>query len=65
MSICLAASAFADTENDEPTKYETQSRNVQALMDDIGFDIIEINDNYKKKPTTSSIGVAIGLKSVL
>lgn len=60
-SLALAMSAFNSLDVDYPER----SRNVQAFMRDIGAKDIEVNEWYKVKPTTESIGVAVGHRSVM
>ena len=57
----LATSAFNEASAEEYTyKYE----NVMQLMGDIGCEEIYVNDFYTVKPSTDSIGVAMGHKTV-
>ena len=64
MSLCFAVSAFgAGQVND----YENKSKNARYMLNSIigvSDDTIETNDWFKTKPTTDSIGVIAGNKSI-
>ena len=66
MSLNMAATAFPDVDEDEDesTRYLNQSHNITKLLEDIGCEYVEINDYYKEKMTTDSIGVAVGIKKI-
>lgn len=61
MSLCLAMSAFASNETDD---YSDKSRNVKKLLTDTDFKDFDVNDGYKTKPTTDSIGAAAANKKI-
>lgn len=63
MSLCLELSAFANKGN-AGTDYKNQSKNVQKLLTDIGFKDIEVNVDFKIKPTSNTIGVATANKKI-
>lgn len=64
MSLCFAVSAFgAGQVND----YENKSKNARYMLNSIigvSDNTIETNDWFKTKPTTDSIGVIAGNKSI-
>ena len=51
-SLCLAMSSFASNRNQNYKDYSFRYRNVYNLMEQIGFNNIEVNDWYTTKPTT-------------
>lgn len=63
MSMSLAMSAFG---SNEESNYENKSVNVKELLQNIGFspESITTNDWFRTEPTTDSIGVAFGSKSI-
>ena len=63
-SLCLAMSSFASNRNQNYKDYSFRYRNVYNLMEQIGFNNIEVNDWYKTKPTTDSIGLIFGNKQL-
>jgi hypothetical protein len=44
--------------------YKNQWTNAENLLNDLGFDHIEKNTDYKNKPGTDTIGVIVGLKNI-
>ncbi len=72
MSYALAMSGFYSNIGNDGAKYENdcaytyKSQNIKKLMSDIGVDAnkIYISDTNSVKPTTGSIGVAIGSKVI-
>ena len=62
MSLCLALSAFASSDEKD---YANKSKNAKELLTKIGFRNFEQNDEYKKKPTTDSIGAVIANKKLI
>ena len=64
MSLAFAMSAFG---NDSEPDYKNKSVNAQKLLKDVvgvSIDQIEVNDWFKVKPTTDSIGVVAGNKKI-
>lgn len=61
MSVSLAYSSSSALNTDD---YAHQSKNLTALLSDIGFQDVEVNDDYQKKPTVDSVGVAAGQKQI-
>lgn len=65
MSLCLELSAWPS--NREPlttSGYEKKSRNYSEICSQLSFENVEVNADYKKKPTTDSIGVAAASKKI-
>ena len=60
MSLCLSLATFGDANQ----SYEYHSRNATKLLDDIGFEGVEANDDFKKKPTADSIGAVAGHRKI-
>lgn len=61
MSLNVAMSAFNSIGVDYPEK----SRNIQRLMKDLDAAHFEVNEAYVKKPTPSSIGIAVGHRDIV
>ncbi len=71
MSICLAMSAFGSNETRQGEElgtlgkdYATYSRNVEALLTDVGFEQIQTNEYFNAKPEMDSIGVIAANKKL-
>lgn len=65
MSMAVAeASMSSSREANTTTGYTRKSRDLTALLEDIGFSDIAVNDAYRKKPTKDSIGVACAHKQI-
>ena len=73
MSMCMALAGFYSQIGNDGTyggdydmRYTYKSQNIEKLFNDIGIDAddIYISDSNTVKPTTTSIGVAIGQKSI-
>ena len=64
MSMCFTMSAFAN--ENEPDYAKKSSNAVNMLKKIIGVkeDQIEVNEGYKAKPTTDSIGAVVGNKKI-
>ena len=62
MSLCFAMSAFGSGRGG----YENKSQNAQALLKNMGFDEeeIKVNEDFKVKPSTDSIGAIVGIKPI-
>ena len=58
MSMQLASASISSRDADYPEK----SQNVTALLDVLGFQKVEVNDCYKQKMDTNTMGVAVGYK---
>lgn len=66
MSMAIAeASISSAREANTTTGYTKKSRNLTAILEDIGFSDIAVNDDYRKKPTMNSIGVACAHKQIV
>lgn len=66
MSLAVAAaSSSSSREPCTPEGYADKSRNVRAILDDIGLCDIAVNDDYRRKPTKDSVGVVCGHKSII
>lgn len=66
MSLCMELSARPS--NREPLTeegYRNKSRNFRELCSRLGFGDIEVNEDYTKKPTENSIGVAVAKKKII
>ncbi len=64
-SMALAVSSVSSTrEPFTPEGYTRKNRNVIAFLEDNGFSDIAINDDYKLKPTKTSLGVACAHKTI-
>ena len=65
MSMCLAEASVSSTrEPFTPEGYARKSRDAVALLDDLGFSDIEINEAYTLKPTKDSMGAACARKRI-
>ncbi len=60
MSLQMAAASMSSNE----AGYEDKSECIVDLMQKVGFADIEVNDDYKQKMTTESLGVAVGYKQL-
>ncbi len=63
MSLCLELSAFANKGN-VGTDYQHQSKNVKELLTNIGFQNIQVNQDFEIKPTANTIGVVTANKEI-
>ncbi|MDL2251143.1 hypothetical protein LJC51_10875, partial [Lachnospiraceae bacterium OttesenSCG-928-J05] len=65
MSLCLAISGF-NSNSWGPTgdKYKNKHKNVEELMDKIGFSEIAVSADYEIKPEKNTFGVVVGHKEV-
>ena len=64
-SFSLAVASVSSTREPFTTDgYTRKSRNVSAFLEDIGFSEIQVNEDYKLKPTKNSIGVACAYKTI-
>ena len=63
LSLGLAMSAFMSL-NSPLNDYSYRYKNCESLLLSTGFKNIFVNDDYKKKPTTDSLGVVIGSKKI-
>ena len=65
LSMAVAeASVSSDREPCTPEGYANKSRDVRAILDDIGFGDISVNDDYQRKPTKDSVGAVCGHKRI-
>ena len=55
---------WPDNSKTKELKYKNQWVNAESLLEDIGFEVIEANADYKTEPTPNSIGVIVGMKTV-
>ena len=62
MSLCLALSAFASSDEKD---YAKKCKNAKELLTKIGFRNFKQNDKYEKKPTIDSIGAVIANKKLI
>lgn len=60
MSLQMAAASMSSNE----AAYENKSECIVDLMSKIGFDGIEVNDDYKTSMTPDTLGVATGYKKL-
>lgn len=66
MSMAVAeASAGSSREAFNAAGYSNMSRNIIAILEDIGFSDIAVNDAYRKKPTKDSVGAACAHKQLV
>jgi hypothetical protein len=63
MSLCLELSAFPN-KGVSGNDYQNQSKNVKQLLTDMGFKDIEVNNDFEKKPTIDTIGIATANKKI-
>lgn len=64
-SMSLAVSSVSSTREPFTAEgYTRKNRNVIAFLEDCGFSDIAINDDYKRKPTKDSLGVACAHKTI-
>ena len=63
MSLCFAMSAFGSGQG---TDYANKSENAWELLKNMGFDEeeIKVNEDFKVKPSTDSIGAIVGIKPI-
>ena len=60
LNAALATFESADINGD----YSKGSQNISKLLNDINFEDIEINDDFKIKPTEDTVGIIIGRKKI-
>ncbi len=60
-SLCLAMSAFG---SNSTQTYNDKYRNIQAFLQRNGFQDIDVNDYFKVKPTSDSLGVCFATKKI-
>lgn len=66
MSYTIAISSVSSTrENFDEEGYKRKNRNIIAILEDIGFSDIDINDDYKLKPTKNSLGICCARKKIV
>lgn len=66
LSMELAEASVSSTrEPFTPEGYAHKNRDVIAFLEDVGFSDIEINEDYRTKPTKDSIGVACAHKKIV
>ncbi len=66
MSFALAVASVSSTREEfDEEGYKRKSRDLLAVLDDIGFSDIAINDDYRKKPTKDSLGIACAHKKIV
>ena len=66
LSMSLAEASVSSTrEPFTPEGYAHKNRDVIAFLEDVGFSDIEINEDYRTKPTKDSIGVACAHKKIV
>lgn len=58
--IAAMASANSESENE----YRNKSKNIKALLSDLGFRDIAVNEYYNIKPTDVSVGCCMGRKTI-
>jgi len=63
-SLGLAMSAFMSLNVEDLSDYSYRYVNCENLLSSIGFKDIYVNEDYKKKPTTDSLGVVIANKKI-
>ena len=65
MSLCLDISSFSrkDTKYNG-INYKNQSKNVNLLLRELGFEDIRVNSDFRKKPNPKTIGAATGHKKI-
>lgn len=61
-SFALVMSTFATYVNN--TDYSYSYRNGESFLKENGFEDIDVNDDFKKKPTADSLGILFGHKKV-
>lgn len=62
-SVSMAMASFAS--QSEPANYDHRYKNIESLLTDIGFKDFYVNENYKKKPGSDTIGLVFAHKNVL
>ena len=62
MSLNLALATFESTETNGD--YSKGSQNASNLLNELNFKDIEINDDFKIKPTEETVGIIIGRKTI-
>ena len=66
MSFALAVASVSSTREEfDEEGYKRMNRDLIAMMEDIGFSDITINDDYRKKPTKDSLGIACARKQIV
>lgn len=65
MSMQLAASSISSNSYDRSAEaYKTRSKNVEDLLGQLGFCDIAVNENYNKKMSENTMGVAVAYKQL-
>ncbi len=65
LSMSLAEASVSSTREPFTDEgYANKSRNAVAFLEDNGFSDIEINDDYRKKPTKDTMGIGCAHKTV-
>ena len=62
--IAAEASVGSAREPLDADGYARKSRNLSALLEDVGFSDIEVNEDYATKPTKNSMGALCAHKSI-
>ena len=62
MSLNMALATFESSDIDGD--YSKGSQNISKLLNDINFEDIEINDDFKIKQTKDTVGIIIGRKKI-
>ena len=63
-SLAFAMASFPSNENGPDNSYEFRYKNGQDFLLKSGFQDIDVNQYYKEKPTTDSLGVIFGNKMI-
>lgn len=63
-SLAFAMASFPSNENGPDNSYEFRYKNGQDFLLKSGFQDIDVNQYYKEKPTTDSLGVIFGHKEI-
>ena len=64
MSMCFAMSAFANENEPDYTKKSSNAVNMLKNIIGVKEEQIEVNEGYRAKPTTDSIGAVVGNKKI-
>lgn len=65
MSLCLEMSAFgSNAAAGEDNPYAEKYKNAEQLLREIGFQDIDANDDYKKRPEQDTFGVIVAHKEI-
>lgn len=63
-SLCFAMSSFASTRNSSGSDYSKRYRNAESFLKNAGFQDFVVNNYFKEKPETDSLGAVYANKKI-